>query len=70
MRDDGGSNRNNNIKNVYSYNNHIMLCSAKEFPKEQKKNGYCLAIFPKEVQEDEKEIFVPTEIQRMLEDFK
>ena len=70
MRENGGSNRNNCKKYVNSSNNCNMLCSTKEFLKEQKKNVYCLSIVPMNVQEAVKGIFVLVEIQCMLEDFK
>lgn len=66
MREDGES----CSKDVYSCNNIIVLCSAKEFLKEQKKSGCCLDIFPLKVQKVEIEGTIPIEIHWMLEEFK
>ena len=42
MREDGES----CSKDVYNCNSNIMLCSKREFLKEQKKSGWCLALLP------------------------
>lgn len=52
-----------------SRSGHVMLCSAKEFMKEQKKAKFCLAIMPKKVQEDEEKSYMPMEIQQLLDEF-
>jgi hypothetical protein len=52
-----------------SKSGHVMLCSTKEFLKEQKKEKLCLAIMPKKVQEDEEKSHVPMEIQQLLDEF-
>jgi len=53
-----------------SSSSRVMLCSAKEFLKEQKKGNFCLAIMPKGVQEDVKASSVPPEIQSLLTELK
>jgi hypothetical protein len=40
-----------NNKNMHGRNNQIMLCSAKEFLREHKYSGCCLAIMPKRIRE-------------------
>jgi hypothetical protein len=37
--------------------------------KEQKKEKFCLAIMPKKVHKDEGKSYVPTKIQKLLDDF-
>jgi hypothetical protein len=39
----------NNNKNMHGNNSPIMLCSAKEFLREHKHSGCCLAIMPKRI---------------------
>jgi hypothetical protein len=51
-------------------NSRIMLCSTKEFLREQKRNHLCLALVPREVLEIEKMSHVPPEIQPLLNEFK
>jgi hypothetical protein len=52
-----------NSKNMHGNNNRIMLCSAKEFLRENKHNGCCLDITPKKIQETKKMDFISVEIQ-------
>jgi hypothetical protein len=65
----GNDSKEKDCRNICS-NSHIMLCSAKEFLREHKKNHLCLALVPREVLENEKMSLVPPEIQPLLNEFK
>jgi hypothetical protein len=47
-----------NSKNMHGNDIQIMLCSSKEFLREKKHSGCCLAIIPKRIQEREKGFYI------------
>lgn len=57
-------------KDVNDGSSQIMLCSSKDFLKEQKREYFCLVVIPKRVQEMEKLNSIPLEIQPLLNEFK
>jgi hypothetical protein len=61
----GCDNKGNDNKNICS-NNRIMMCSAKEFMREQENTHLCLALMPREVPESGKMSYVPPKIQPLL----
>jgi hypothetical protein len=59
-----------NCATINMSSNKIMLCSAKEFLQEERKESFCLAVIPKEVKGVEKPNVVSTEINLLLDEFK
>jgi hypothetical protein len=59
-----------NNKSMHNSNNQIMLCSTKEFLREHKHSGFCLAIIPKRIQDTQKKDFISANIHYLLKEFK
>jgi hypothetical protein len=64
MKEEKGDNNNNN--NNYNSGSRVMLCTTKEFLKEERRARCCFSIFPKNLSSEEKKNDITIKVSELL----